>query len=909
MPTFDKTPSQISFSMKAGESAAPQVMQIGGIGPDALQWRLIASTFNDANFLSVSATSGTGATRITVGVVPENLPGAGATPGVYTGRLLFVSARSTVTIPVRVSVGSTEPKAGRIPMSEAEVSHSAASEPATAPTNLFPASTVNCYCGEFVSFFSNFGGLAAAPDGTSSAQLIGEANPENGPQPHVQSIYADMGAGQHTISFHFKADIPNYVDHWVYITSQVDGGGVQRAFFDVAAGTYGSLPAGWTAQITAVPGAANWYRASVTFTAAGSAVNNGFGLAYGDGLWQFTGTYGNGVYEWGQQFENGPLSPYQAKVSPCLSFTKTADAASVPAGSPIGYTIGVFNHGSLITPLNISDPLPNGTGINWSISPYTGPGICNVTGAVGSQMLNCDFSGVPPGLASGAGQTVHVTSLTTASSCGTYSSTATVSSSAYSYSTTASASTTVTCSTFATITSPTPGTALASTSVTFIWNAIGGADQYWLDIGSTVGGSDLWRGALTATSQLVTGLPCDGRTINAQLFTHLNGAWSAPQRYTYTAPTGCYAILTTPTPGAVLTSSTVTFGWSAANGADQYWLDIGSTVGGSDLWRGALTTTSQLVTGLPCDGRTINAQLFTHLNGAWSAPQRYTYTAAGCIAVLTSPAPGTVLTSTNVTFGWNTVAGADQYWLDIGSTVGGSDLWRGALTATSQLVTGLPCDGRTINAQLFTHLNGAWSAPQRFTYTAPTGCFAILTLPTPGTTLTSTTVTFGWTAANGADQYWLDIGSTVAGSDLWRGALTATSQLVTGLPCDGRTINAQLYTHRNGAWLAPLRYTYTAPTGCFAMITSPTPGTVLPSKTITFTWSAANGADQYWLDVGTSVSIGDIWRGALTGTAQIVTGIPCNGSTIYVQLYTHVNGAWLPAIRYTYTAGGQTCGP
>jgi hypothetical protein len=80
--------------------------------------------------------------------------------------------------------------------------------------------------------------------------------------------------------------------------------------------------------------------------------------------------------------------------------------------------------------------------------------------------------------------------------------------------------------------------------------------------------------------------------------------------------------------------------------------------------------------------------------------------------------------------------------------------------------------------------------------------------------LASNTITFTWSVSAGADQYWLDIGNSAGIGDIWGGALTTTSQAVTGLPCDGRTIYAQLYTHRNGAWLTPLRYTYTGPTGC-----------------------------------------------------------------------------------------------
>ena len=106
--TFDKTPSQLSFSMMPGGRASPQVMRISAVGGETLQWRMIAATFNGADFLSVSAQTGKGPTRITVGVLPEKLPNAGATAGVYTGQLLFLSASSTVTIPVSVRVGDTE---------------------------------------------------------------------------------------------------------------------------------------------------------------------------------------------------------------------------------------------------------------------------------------------------------------------------------------------------------------------------------------------------------------------------------------------------------------------------------------------------------------------------------------------------------------------------------------------------------------------------------------------------------------------------------------------------------------------------------------------------------------------------------------------------------------------------------
>jgi hypothetical protein len=456
---------------------------------------------------------------------------------------------------------------------------------------------------------------------------------------------------------------------------------------------------------------------------------------------------------------------------------------------------------------------------------------------------------------------------------------------------------------------PTPGSTLSGTSASFSWSAGAGADQYWLDVGNSVGVGDIWAGALTGTSQVVSGLPCDGRTLYAQLYTHTGGAWLTPQRYTFTAASVCTAQIASPTPGTALSATSVTFSWSAVAGADQYWLDVGNSVGVGDISAGALTGTSQVVSGIPCDGRTIFVQLYTHRSGAWLAPQRYTYTAASaCTAQITSPTPGTTLSATSVTFSWSASAGADQYWLDVGSSVGQGDLWAGALTATSQVVSGLPCDGRTLYVQLYTHRSGAWLTPQRYTYTAPSVCTAQITSPTPGTTLSATSVTFAWSAASGADQYWLDVGSSVGQGDLWAGALTATSQVVSGLPCDGRTIYVQLYTHRSGTWQSPQRYTYTAPSACVAQITSPTPGTTLSATSVTFAWSAAAGADQYWLDIGNSVGIGDLWSGALTATSELVSGLPCDGRTLYAQLYTHRGGGWLTPQRYTYTAK-TTCGP
>ena len=96
--------------------------------------------------------------------------------------------------------------------------------------------------------------------------------------------------------------------------------------------------------------------------------------------------------------------------------TKTADAATVDAGDPIGFTITVANGGpGLAKDVVLSDPLPAGlTVAGWAKA--SGPTGCTVTGAVGSQTLSC----ARVDLASGASYSVHITAATSFADCATY---------------------------------------------------------------------------------------------------------------------------------------------------------------------------------------------------------------------------------------------------------------------------------------------------------------------------------------------------------------------------------------------------------------------------------------------------------------------------------------------------------
>jgi hypothetical protein len=81
-----------------------------------------------------------------------------------------------------------------------------------------------------------------------------------------------------------------------------------------------------------------------------------------------------------------------------------------------------------------------------------------------------------------------------------------------------------------------------------------------------------------------------------------------------------------PTPGSTFTSSSVTFTWSAGS-ATSYFLFVGSSLHGADIYNsGLVTVRSETVNNIPTDGRTIYVTLGSQVNGSWFTKD-YTYTA------------------------------------------------------------------------------------------------------------------------------------------------------------------------------------------------------------------------------------------------------------------------------------------
>ena len=280
--------------------------------------------------------------------------------------------------------------------------------------------------------------------------------------------------------------------------------------------------------------------------------------------------------------------------------------------------------------------------------------------------------------------------------------------------------------------------------------------------------------------------------------------------------------------------------------------------------------------------------------------------------VLTAPAQGSTLTSTSVTFAWTPGTMGTLYELFVGTLgIGTSNLYNsGATGATSATVT-VPATALPVYARFYWLIDGTTWGFADYTFTASgTPTPAVILSPTPGTQLGGTSGTFTWSTGVAATDYEFLVGTTGPGSDnlYSSGETGATSATVTDLPSNGETVYVRLYSLINGVWQYN-SYTYTASGSPIpASLTTPTPNTSTPltGTSVTFDWNPGNRATEFQLWVGTlGIGTSNLYNSGETGaTTATVTDLPSNGETVYVRLYSLINGAW-QYTNYTYVAYGS----
>src|SRR5262249_161729 len=151
---------------------------------------------------------------------------------------------------------------------------------------------------------------------------------------------------------------------------------------------------------------------------------------------------------------------------------------------------------------------------------------------------------------------------------------------------------------------------------------------------------------------------------------------------------------------------------------------------------------SATVTNLPNTG-TIWVRYWTLFGSTWAfTDQQYTMNVSAVTAPpITSPAPGSTLTTNSVTFtGGHTASDPHPSPPPLPLPAANAPPPRSALTGHSATVTNLPNTG-TIWVRYWTLFGSTWAWTDQ-QYTMNVSAAPPITSPTPGSTLTSNSVTF-----------------------------------------------------------------------------------------------------------------------------------------------------------------------
>jgi len=176
-----------------------------------------------------------------------------------------------------------------------------------------------------------------------------------------------------------------------------------------------------------------------------------------------------------------------------------------------------------------------------------------------------------------------------------------------------------------------------------------------------------------------------------------------------------HAQITQPISGSTITSSSVTFQWTPGRYLAGTALYVGTTPGGADIYDSQnYAATEQVISGIPLTGDPIYVRLWS-----WTDSQShyvdYVYQTVPSMQIpllseITAPTPGSIITSSNVTFNWITGQDVTTHWLYVGTTGPGSSNIHSANTGVLayENVSGIPLGGGTLYVRLWSWKSGGW---------------------------------------------------------------------------------------------------------------------------------------------------------------------------------------------------------
>ncbi|AYN69193.1 BspA family leucine-rich repeat surface protein [Euzebyella marina] len=334
--------------------------------------------------------------------------------------------------------------------------------------------------------------------------------------------------------------------------------------------------------------------------------------------------------------------------------------------------------------------------------------------------------------------------------------------------------------------SPSNNAVDVSVSTQLSWDAVSDADGYYLTVGTISGGNDILNAEDTGnvnSYDLADDLP-----ESTEIFVTIvpyntvgNATGCIEESFTTEAlPTAPVCTqLSNPLNGATEVSISTHLNWNSVSNADGYYVTVGTISGGSDILDGedVASTSFDLATDLP-----ENTQIFVTIvpyNGVGVAvgctEESFTTEVMGaapnCTA-LTSPTNGEANVSISTNLIWASVNNADSYYINVGTSTGGTDILNNELASTNTIAlsNNLP-EGTEIFVTIVP-FNGRGNAlgciEESFTtetFETVPDCTSII-VPENDQFNVHVDTEFVWNSISNADGYYLSLGSSAGSHDI-----------------------------------------------------------------------------------------------------------------------------------------------
>jgi hypothetical protein len=190
---------------------------------------------------------------------------------------------------------------------------------------------------------------------------------------------------------------------------------------------------------------------------------------------------------------------------------------------------------------------------------------------------------------------------------------------------------------------------------------------------------------------------------------------------------------------------------------------------------------------------------------------------------------------------------------------------------------------------------------------------AVMLSPAPGSTFTSSSVTFSW-SAGGATAYALLVGTSQGGSDIYNsGPISALSATLNQMPTDGRTVYVSLYSKVNNSWVAN-KYTYKAfnssgtptPTPTPTPTATPTPSQLVVTLSAAPTSIRSGGTAVFTVSASSTLSTATTVNYRMSGSAVLGRNYSLSGTPGQFTIPSGASSATVILTQLTVGSLGKT---